>query len=80
MNEKAALTYERLQDVLQAADADCGAAESHGLLCGIICAAGTSDPAVWLDHLLGAGNDLSAMAQTARTLLTRALFRIAAAS
>jgi len=70
VNEKAALTYERLQDVLQAAGADTGAAESHGLLCGIICAAGTSDPAVWLDHLLGADNDLSAMAQSARTLLT----------
>lgn len=70
MNETVTVTYDRLQAALQAADADSGAAESHGLICGILCAAGTSDPALWLDHLLGAGNTGSAMAQSAQLLLT----------
>jgi uncharacterized protein YgfB (UPF0149 family) len=63
------VTYERLQAALQAADANSGASESHGLICGIICASGVSEPALWLDHLLGSGNGLSAMAQTAQSLL-----------
>jgi yecA family protein len=64
------VSYDRLQAALQAADADSGAAESHGVICGIICAAGTLDPSLWLDHLLGAGNTASAMAQSAQLLLT----------
>ena len=70
MNETVTVTYDRMQAALQAADADSGAAESHGLICGILCAAGTSDPALWLDHLLGAGNTDRAMAQSAQLLLT----------
>jgi uncharacterized protein len=64
------VTYDRLQASLRAADADSGAAESHGVICGIICAAGTPHPSIWLDHLLGAGNTGSAMAQSAHLLLT----------
>ena len=70
MSETDTVAYDRLAAVLQAADADCGAAESHGVICGIICAAGTSDPGLWLDHLLGEGNTTSAMAQSAQVLLT----------
>jgi uncharacterized protein YgfB (UPF0149 family) len=70
LNETDTVAYDRLQAALQDADADSGAVESHGVICGIICAAGTSDPALWLDHLLGAGNTASAMAQSARLLLT----------
>ena len=70
MNETVTVTYDQLQAALQTADADSGAAESHGLICGIICAAGTSDPAFWLDHLFDAGNTRSAMAQSAQLLLT----------
>ncbi len=70
MNETVTVTYDQLQAALQSADADSGAAESHGLICGIICAAGTSEPALWLDHLLGAGNTISAMAQSGQLLLT----------
>ena len=70
MIETENVTYDRLQAALQAADADSGAAESHGVICGIICAAGTPDPALWLDHLFGAGNAGSKMAQSAQLLLT----------
>jgi uncharacterized protein len=70
LNETDTVAFDRLQAALQAADADSGAAESHGVICGTICAAGASDPALWLDHLLGAGNTASAMAQSAQWLLT----------
>jgi hypothetical protein len=70
LSETDTVAFDRLQDALQAADADSGAAESHGVICGIICAAGTSDPGLWLDHLLGEGNTASAMAQSAQLLLT----------
>jgi hypothetical protein len=61
--------YAELEDVLQAAGAECGAAESHGLVCGMICAAGSAAARGWLEHLLGEGNTLSAAAQTAADLL-----------
>jgi yecA family protein len=66
----AACDYAGLENALQSADADCGAAESHGLLCGICCAAGKADTAPWLEHILGAGNTLSAAAQNCHELLT----------
>jgi yecA family protein len=69
LNETVNVTYERLQTALQSADADCDAAESHGVICGFICAAGNSEPALWLDHLLGDGNTVSTAAQSARSLL-----------
>jgi uncharacterized protein YgfB (UPF0149 family) len=64
------VTYDRLQAALQAADADSGAAESHGVICGIICASGAPEPSLWFDHLLGAGNAGNAGAQSAHVLLT----------
>jgi yecA family protein len=70
LNETNTVSYDRLQAALQAADVDSGAAESHGAMCGIICAAGTPDPTLWFEHLLGAGNTASAMTQSAQLLLT----------
>jgi uncharacterized protein YgfB (UPF0149 family) len=70
LNETVNVTYGRLQATLQVANADSGAAESHGVICGIICAAGNPDPALWLDHLLGDGNIASTTAQSAQLLLT----------
>ena len=57
--------HAELEDLLQAAGAECGAAESHGLVCGMICAAGSAAKRGWLEHLLGEGNTLSAAAQAA---------------
>jgi yecA family protein len=68
---KTTLTHAELDQQLHAADADCGAAESHGMLCGIICAAGNADEKLWLEQILGEGNTLSAAAQKARDLLER---------
>ena len=62
-------SYETLEARLRAADADSGAAEAHGLLCGMVTAGGRSTPDVWLEHLLGADNTLSAAAQECRELL-----------
>jgi yecA family protein len=63
------VTYQQLQDVLQSAYADSGAAESHGAICGLICASGAVAPALWMQHLLGEANTVSASAQSAQLLL-----------
>ena len=70
MNETSEVTYEQLQGALQSADADSSAAESHGAICGIICASGPVDAMLWLEQLLGEGNTVSASAQSAQRLLT----------
>ena len=62
-------SYEALEGSLRAADADSGAAEAHGLLCGTVTAGGRSTPDLWLEHLLGPDNTLSAAAQECRELL-----------
>ena len=69
MSEETACDYAVLKAALESAAAGCNAAESHGLLCGIICAAGKSAEAQWLEQVLGEGNTLSAAAQIARDLL-----------
>ena len=69
MNTATSCGYTELESALHAAEAECGAAESHGVLCGIICATGNSSPGAWLEHLLGEGNTLSVPAQTARDML-----------
>ncbi len=68
MTQKSA-NYETLEKRLLAAAADSGAAEAHGLLCGTVTAGGRSAPDLWLEHLLGAENTLSAAAQECRELL-----------
>lgn len=55
--------YDELETVLAAADSETDAAECHGVICGMICAAGTADVAKVLAHLLGEGNTLSAAAR-----------------
>lgn len=55
-------SYMELDQTLQSAAADCTASEAHGLLCGILCAAGKTEPGVWLEHLLGEDNTLSVAA------------------
>lgn len=64
------MTYKRLQSALQSAEAGCGAGESHGVICGVICASGATDPALWLEQVLGEGNTASAQARSAQLLLT----------
>lgn len=71
MNMEKSCGYKDLQSVLEAAGAECGAAESHGVLCGIICTGGNSSPEDWLEHLLGVGSITKKSVQTAQDELTR---------
>lgn len=63
MHEPQPVSYSGLGRLLQSADAASGAAEAHGLLCGIACTGGKVAGDVWLAHLLGEGNTLSAAAR-----------------
>jgi len=63
--------YEELETVLATADAEVEAAECHGVVCGMICAAGTVDVSTVLEHLLGEGNTLSAAARDCHKFLER---------
>jgi yecA family protein len=69
MSEDTPCDHAGLEAVLESAGAECKAAESHGLMCGIICAAGRAEEALWLKHVLGEENTLSAAAQAARESL-----------
>lgn len=42
-----------LDKALMNVDAIMGAAESHGALCGMLCARGSADLSEWVDHVLG---------------------------
>ena len=42
-----------LEDTLLRLDSTMGAAESHGVLCAILCARGTADMSDWVGHVLG---------------------------
>lgn len=42
-----------LQDALRRADANAGAAEAHGILCGMLCAEQGADRAAWFAEVLG---------------------------
>ena len=42
-----------LEDVLLSLDSTMSAAESHGVLCAILCARGTADMSDWAKHILG---------------------------
>lgn len=42
-----------LEDALLKVDSTMSAAESHGVLCAILCARGSADMSDWADHILG---------------------------
>lgn len=69
MSMETSCDYAGIESVLESAGAEYAAAESDGLICGMICAAGKAEEALWLEHVLGEGNTLSAAAQTARESL-----------
>ena len=69
VQEISTCSYDQLEQRLHAADAETGAAEAHGLVCGTICAGGNTGPALWLPHVLG-DNTLSAAAQDCSDMLT----------
>lgn len=62
-------SYAELDQTLQSAAADSTASEAHGLLSGTLCVAGKTGPGLWLEHLLGEGNTLSAAASDSSDML-----------
>ena len=42
-----------VEELLYRIDANMGAAEAHGALCGMLCARGTVELSEWVDHVLG---------------------------
>ncbi len=51
MPENQRLDYYDVQDVLDLASPGADPADAHGLMCGLICAAGFADPQRWLPEL-----------------------------
>ena len=62
-------SYGELEEKLRSAGADSGAAEAHGLVSGTLVAGGKVAQAVWLEHLLGENNTLSAAASDCSDML-----------
>lgn len=52
MSLAADLEFERIDQALERAVSTAAAAESHGMLCGMLCAAGQVDSGVWIDQVL----------------------------
>jgi yecA family protein len=69
LSETTTGSYAELERHLQAAGAESGAAEAHGLLSGAVTAGGKVASSLWLEHLLGEGNTLSAAAQDCSDML-----------
>jgi len=69
LQDTLSISHQELEQLLHAADAEGGASEAQGLLAGIICAGGKSEPALWLAHMLGE-NTLSAAANEVSEQLT----------
>ena len=45
--------YESVESALSLMDCDIGAAECHGMLCGLLCGARHFDASIWLGHATG---------------------------
>lgn len=61
------IKYDKLHEALLKVDANADAAESHGMLCGLICGTGETIKDKWLEQILGQveqGNLLMREAQT----------------
>lgn len=71
MAETTDLTYDALEALLARAEATTDAAETHGLICGLLCAAGRLDEDMWLAHIYDEPPDANNIAaqQANRTLL-----------
>lgn len=61
--------YNSLNDVLAKADADLVASESHGALCGMLCAAGKTELSEWLEQIFEAFDVNNMLVKEASQLL-----------
>ena len=76
MSQNQHLDYYEVLEVLDAASSPLQAAECHGLLSGLICAAGFADPRVWVPELFEAYNPQSSSEERAYKL-TQVLYETA---
>jgi uncharacterized protein YgfB (UPF0149 family) len=51
--------YESIESVLGLMDCDIGAAECHGILCGMLCGSHHFNESDWLGHTMGYNDDLA---------------------
>jgi uncharacterized protein len=49
----ASTSFQTLSETMESAGALLGPAESHGMLCGLLCARADAEPGTWLVHTLG---------------------------
>lgn len=63
--------YHELQRVLLLARSLSGVAESHGILCGLLCGGATLGMQSWLDHVLGDESSGYDIAEQSRDLLAQ---------
>ena len=63
-----ATSFDDLDETLRRAGAACDAAETHGTVCGVLCA-GLEDDAAWLEHLLDEASGPEAAQQACRRAL-----------
>lgn len=61
--------FHPLHEALTRIGAMAGAAEAHGILCGLICAEGKSDAATWLSHVLGEQDPGNVLVKETRSML-----------
>ena len=54
-----------LDELLYQVDAALGASESHGALCGMLCAQGATEASQWMLHVLGEHDETSRALQDA---------------
>jgi yecA family protein len=50
--------HEAVEQALAALECDVGAAECHGMLCGMLCGPGEFDERMWLAHVTGDAEDI----------------------
>ncbi len=63
--------FDAVELALARVDADADAADSHGFLCGLICAAGYAEPGQWTGELLGEQESGNALVAEATQVLQR---------
>ncbi len=69
MKAAADIAFEQLESALAGVGACADAADSHGFLCGLICAAGAAEPPTWERELLGERAPPGAALDRSRRLL-----------
>ncbi len=71
MSDSKPIDYLEMQEKLIACDSQCGSAEAHGVLCGLLCSGADDAERRWLSELLPDGSELDLLQRECRQLLSR---------